>query len=111
MENEVAEKESREPFAHIAGRIVGMLVFLAGIALLVFIFVLAYKAFQNPDMIIPLKELQRDPPLPASYFYARAALLLILLFVMGFVSSLIAARGAQLFFTARRGEVRRAAAD
>lgn len=111
MENEITEITSREPMAHIAGRIVGMLVFLAGIAMLVFIFALAYKSFQNPDLILPITDLQRDPPLPASYFYARAVLLLILLFVMGFVSSLIAARGAQLFFTARRGEVRRATAD
>lgn len=111
MENEIEEKSRREPITHAAGRLVGMLVFLSGIALLVFTFVLAYQAFQNPNLILPLKELQRDPPVPASYFYARAFLLLILLFVMGFVSSLIAARGAQLFFTARSGEVRRAVTD
>lgn len=98
--------ETREPSEQIAGRFVGITVFLAGIILLVLTFVLAYQAFHNPDFLLPMRVIQQTPPPPAMYLYARSALLLLLLMVMGYVASLIAARGAQLFFTARR-EVRR----
>jgi len=96
------EKGSREPSEQIAGRFVGIVVFLAGIILLVLTFVLAYQAFHNPEVLLPVRDIQRMPP---TYLYARSILLLVLLFVMGYVASLIAARGAQLFFTARK-EVR-----
>jgi hypothetical protein len=96
---------NREPSEHIAGRIIGMLVFLGGIALLVLTFVLAYQGFHNTDILLPMRDLARTSHTPPSYVYARAGLLLILLFVMGYVASLIASRGAQLFFSARK-EVR-----
>lgn len=98
--------EGQEPSEQIAGRFVGIGVFLAGIVLLVLTFVLAYQAFHNPDILLPMRDLQRTPPVSPTLFYARAALLLLLLFVMGYVASLIAARGAQLFFSARK-EARR----
>lgn len=106
MVDHFEEQVDNEPSEQIAGRFVGIAVFLAGIILLVLTFVLAYQAFHNPDLLLPMRDLQRTPPTPTSYFYARAGLLLVLLFAMGYVASLIAARGAQLFFTARK-EVRR----
>ncbi|HEY3376687.1 MAG TPA: hypothetical protein VGL77_04250 [Armatimonadota bacterium] len=99
------EVEGREPSEQVAGRFVGIVVFLAGIILLVLTFVLAYQAFHNPELLLPMHVMQTPTTVPPNFFYARAGLLLILLFVMGYVASLIAARGAQLFFTARK-EVR-----
>jgi hypothetical protein len=95
------EKAPREPAEHTAGRFVGILVFLAGIALLVLTFNIAYQAFHQPDILLPLRYLQ-SPKVSPTFIYMRAALLLVLLFVMGYVASLIAARGAQLFFSARK---------
>lgn len=105
------ERDNREPSEQIAGRFVGIIVFLAGVFLLILTFVLAYQAFHRPDVLLPMSEIQRMPPVPPTYFYARAGLLLVLLFAMGYVASLIAARGAQLFFTARKEVVRGSASD
>jgi len=95
-------KPEREPSEQIAGRFVGMLVFLAGIAMLIFAFVLTFRAFNNPNLIVPMAALQRIPPPSPAAVYLPALLRLILLFAMGYIGSLIAARGAQLFFSARR---------
>ena len=104
MDDEFGEApREREPSEQVAGRFVGLLVFLGGIALLALAFTLAYQAFHNPELIIPLRELRRTPaPAPATV-YVPAVLRLILLFAMGYIASLIAARGAQMFFSARRG--------
>ena len=109
MKEQFDEKEEHEPAEEIAGRFVGIAVFLAGIVLLVLTFVLAYQAFHNPEILLARSDLQ-SPNASASYVYARAGLLLILLFVMGYVASLIAARGAQMFFSARK-EVQRVSID
>ncbi|HEX2948478.1 MAG TPA: hypothetical protein VHV83_02740 [Armatimonadota bacterium] len=96
------ENSENEPSEQIAGRFVGIVVFLAGIVLLVLTFILAYQAFHNPDVLLPVQSIRNVPPVSPTFFYARAFVLLLLLFVMGYVASLIAARGAQLFFSARR---------
>lgn len=101
MDDQLDVKKTREPAEHIAGRFVGMVVFLAGIVLLVMTFNMAYQAFHQPDILLPLRSVQ-SPTASASYVYARAGVLLMLLFVMGYLASLIAARGAQMFFSARK---------
>ena len=86
-----------------------MAVFLLGIGLLVLAFVLTYQAFHNPDLIIPRHFTAGPTGAPPTVVYLQIALKLVLLFAMGYIASLIAARGAQLFFSARK-EARRAAA-
>ena len=98
------QKTSREPSEQVAGRVVGILVFLGGIAILVFAFVLAYKAFHNPELIVPLSVLRQNPPPSPASVYVPAALRLVLLFGIGYFGSLIAAQGAQFFLSARREE-------
>jgi len=101
MNDELNEKIDREPAEQIAGRFVGIAVFLAGIVLLIVTFSMAYQAFHQPDILLPLSSLQ-SPTTSVSSVYARAGVLLVLLFVMGYLASLIAARGAQLLFSARK---------
>jgi len=102
------EVEVREPPIQIAGRFLGVVVFLVGIAMLGLAFSLAYQAFKNPEMLIATRALQQvPPPSPLEAVYLPLALKLLLLFVMGYIGSLVAGRGAHLFFSAKR-EVRRA---
>ncbi|MHB9129463.1 MAG: hypothetical protein ACYDBB_00040 [Armatimonadota bacterium] len=110
MVDDVNNVESNEPSEQIAGRFVGMLVFLTGIAMLVVVFITAYLAFRDPGLIVPLSQLKQTPPPPPALVYLPAILKIILLFAMGYFGSLIAARGAQFFFSAKK-EVRRAAGD
>jgi len=102
------DAEVREPAIQIAGRFLGIVVFLVGIAMLGLAFSLAYQAFQNTDLLIPTALMQKDPPPPLLTAVVIPVILkLVLLFAMGYIGSLIAARGAYLFFSAKR-EVRRA---
>ena len=110
MAENPAERREREPAEHIAGRVLGIGVFLAGIAMLIIAFVLAFQAFHDPDKIIPLGQLDVKPAPNPTKTYLIMFLRLLLLFIMGYLGSLIAARGAHLFFTARR-EPQRAAGD
>lgn len=104
------EPEVREPPIQIAGRFLAVVVFLVGIAMLSLAFSLAYRAFNNPDMLIPPKALSSLPPTSLVEVCIPTILKLILLFAMGYIGSLVASRGAHLFFSAKRG-VRRAPAD
>lgn len=99
--------ETREPAIQIAGRFLGIVVFLVGIAMLGLAFSLAYRAFNEPDLLIPMQDLTRITATMPSLVYLRIVLKLVLLFAMGYIGSLVAARGAYLFFSAKR-EVRRA---
>lgn len=107
MEN-YHEPASHDPSEVVAGRFVGMAVFLLGIGLLILAFVVTYQAFHNPDLIIPRQLLKATTAASTTGLYIVIALKLVLLFAMGYIGSLIAARGAQLFFSARK-EARRAA--
>jgi len=101
------ETEIREPAIQTAGRFLGVVVFLVGIGMLAMAFVLAFKAFSHPDLLISIAALKQVPPPPPALVYVPTILKLLLLFVMGYIGSLIAARGAQFFFSAKR-EGRRA---
>ena len=107
MADNYHESEGREPAIQIAGRFLGVVVFLVGIGMLAMAFMLAFKAFSNPDMLISTAALRKVPPPPPAVVYVPTALKLLLLFVMGYIGSLVAARGAQFFFSAKR-EARRA---
>ncbi len=103
-------RPDREPSEHTLGRILGILVFLAGIVMLVVAFVLAFQAFHNPRIIIPDAAITGPTDTVPLVVWVQAFLRLILLFIMGYLGSLIAARGAHLFFSAKR-EPGRAAGD
>ncbi len=100
--------DSREPSTNVVGRVIGMIVFLGGIGMLAFVFYLAFAAFNNPNLLVPLDTLKHTPPPSPVSVYLRPLIKLILLFAMGYFGSLIASRGAQLFFSSR-GELRRVA--
>jgi len=99
--------DTREPAIQIAGRFLGIVVFLVGIAMLGLSFSLAYRAFNDPDSLISIRDLTSDAATMPAVIYLRIVLKLVLLFAMGYIGSLVAARGAYLFFSAKR-EVRRA---
>jgi hypothetical protein len=104
------EPEVHEPPIQVAGRFLAVVVFLVGIAMLGLAFSLAYKAFNNTEMLIPMRALSRVPPPSLIEVCLPTGLKLILLFAMGYIGSLVASRGAHLFFSAKRG-ARRASAD
>ncbi|MCE5314340.1 MAG: hypothetical protein ABFD49_04550 [Armatimonadota bacterium] len=87
----------------LVGRIVGMLVFLAGVGILVFVFVAAYQYFDSNTILL-------KPTTPVSATSSttsrlgESALLLFgrigLLVVMAIAGSQVASRGIQLYFAA-----------
>ncbi len=106
MVDNLIETTDREPAEQVAGRFVGLFVFFIGIAILVLTFALCYQVFQHPEAIIPSKELAEHniPNWPLALLPPLVRFLVLL--AMAYIGSLIAARGAQFFFSARR-EVRR----
>ena len=89
-------------------RILGVLVFLAGISLLVFVFKTAHTMFTSNTM-----GLQLAAPKGAQAGIATAALgvsaiklfiRIILLLLMAFVGSLISSKGISLYFAATKTE-------
>jgi hypothetical protein len=79
--------------------------------MLVISFMLAFQAFHDPKIIIPDQYITGTRQTVPTIVYLQALLRLILLFIMGYLGSLIAARGAHLFFTARRETNRAPAGD
>ncbi len=107
MVDNIEEIIDREPSAQVAGRFVGLVVFLIGIAILVLTFSLTYQAFQNTDTIISAKEITGRAITNWTPIVIRVGLRFLLLIAMAYIGSLIAARGAQFFFSSRK-EARRA---
>ncbi|MHB9035507.1 MAG: hypothetical protein ACYC64_02490 [Armatimonadota bacterium] len=87
----------------LVGRIVGMLVFLAGVGILVFVFVAAFQYF-NSNAILLKPATPASETLPATSRLGESALLLFgriaLLIVMAIAGSQVASRGIQLYFAA-----------
>ena len=87
----------------LVGRIVGMLVFLAGIGILVFVFIAAYQYF-NSNAIILKPSAPATATTPATTRLGESAVLLFgriaLLIVMAIAGSQVASRGIQLYFAA-----------
>jgi NADH:ubiquinone oxidoreductase subunit 5 (subunit L)/multisubunit Na+/H+ antiporter MnhA subunit len=90
--------DTREPAIQIAGRFLGIVVFLVGIAMLGLSFSLAYRAFNEPDLLIPIQDLTRNTATMPSLVYLRIVLKLVLLFAMGYIGSLVAATGIMIAY-------------
>lgn len=84
----------------LTGRIIGAIVFLAGIGILVFVFVLAFGFFNAPGSGIQITQGAGAAPATSQLGAAATKIFvqLALLVVMAIVGSLIAARGIQFYF-------------
>jgi hypothetical protein len=92
----------------ILGRVVGMLVFLVGVCLLVFVFMQAFQLFGlTPEKALGLHftgDPKKDPLL--AQIGSQFGLLLLkvaFLFIMALAASLISQRGINLYFSAMQG--------
>ncbi len=85
----------------IAARIVGMIVFISGIALLVIVFGIAFKFFSAESNAMQAS-VNNTTAAPVTAKLGQSALSLIirigLLIVMALVGSLLASRGIQFYF-------------
>ena len=91
------------------GRVVGMLVFLGGVSLLIFVFVVAYQLFTaSPSAALGIKitgDPKRDPAMLT--LGAQVAWLIFRIVYLAFMSiagSLLANKGIQLYFSALGGK-------
>jgi len=92
---------SAKPQADRPGRLLALLVFLVGIGMLVFVFATALHLFQSPvPGLEPLQTPGAPPPPAANIGTALADFVrrLLLLMVMTLVGSLLASKGAHLYF-------------
>ena len=90
-----------KPHADLTGRLLALLVFLTGVGMLVFVFVTALHLFQSPvPGLEPLHTPGAPPPPAANIGTALAdfARRLLLLMVMTLAGSLLASKGAHLYF-------------
>lgn len=89
------------PQADLPGRLLALLVFLVGVGMLVFVFVTALHLFQSPvPGLEPLQKVGAAPPPAANIGTALADFVrrLLLLMVMTLAGSLLASKGAHLYF-------------
>lgn len=93
----------------VAGKILGLVVFAGGVVLLVLVFLWAYHLFMNYADAgrmwtqAPSKVNQEPSPSQMGTVLGLGALRILLLFPMGYLASLVAAKGLQLFGAARGG--------
>lgn len=88
-------------------RILGIVVFVVGIAVLVVTFIQAYRLFTTPEaLLIPAPtDANEDAAAPGLGINALVLLRQIgLLFIMALVGSLVASRGIQLYFRGTPGD-------
>ncbi len=89
------------PQSDLPGRLLALLVFLTGVGMLVFVFVTALHLFQSPvpGLALPVAAGTTAPP-AANIGAALAQFVrdLLLLGVMTLVGSLLASKGAHLYF-------------
>jgi len=87
--------------ADASGRLLALLVFLAGVGMLVFVFSTALHLFQSPvPGLAPLQAPGAPPPPAANIGTALADFVrrLLLLLVMTMAGSILASMGAHLYF-------------
>lgn len=92
---------SAKPQADHPGRLLALLVFLVGVGMLVFVFVTALHLFQSPvPGLEPLQTPGAPPPPAVNIGTALADFVrrLLLLMVMTLAGSLLASKGAHLYF-------------
>jgi hypothetical protein len=92
---------SAKPQADLPGRLLALLVFLAGVGILIFVFVTALHLFQSPvPGLEPLQKPGAPPPAASNIGTALVdfARRLLLLMIMTLAGSLLASRGAHLYF-------------
>ena len=92
----------------ILGRIVGMLVFLIGVALLLWVFYSAYGLYQLPPAAALGLKFTGDPKKdPAAMVigtqFGWLLIRIIFLFLMSIAGSLVANKGINLYFSAMQG--------
>ncbi len=90
-----------KPQADLPGRLLALLVFLVGVGMLIFVFVTALHLFQSPvPGLEPLQKPGAPPPPAANIGTALAdfARRLLLLMVMTLAGSILASKGAHLYF-------------
>ena len=89
--------------ADLSCRLVALLVFLLGVGMLIFVFVTALHLFQSPAPgLAPLQTPGAPPPAAANIGVSLAGLArdLLLLGMMTLAGSLLASKGAHLYFSA-----------
>lgn len=82
-------------------RVLGMVIFIAGIGVLVFVFIMAYRMFTAPNMGLAVAPGAEGGPSSVQNLGSSALVMVLriaLLFIMALVGSLIAGRGIQLYF-------------
>jgi hypothetical protein len=99
-----ARPKARKQRGSVSGAVLGILVFLVGVALLLFTFKLAYEMF----MVAPQDALGIKPKQPldlgqAGQSFVGLLVKVLLLAVMGLMGSLIANRGVSMFSGSRLG--------
>lgn len=92
----------------VLGRVTGMLVFLLGVGLLLFVFYHAYDLFtMKPTAALGLSltgDPKRDPNVTAIGVQLAGLLIRVaLLFLMSIAGSLVANKGINLYFSAMQG--------
>jgi hypothetical protein len=89
------------------GRVIGIVVFVGGVGLLAFVFIMALRFFHSPMGALPTGPAHGSTA-PATTQLGESALKLLgrigLLVVMTIVGSMLAGRGVQLYFAATGGK-------
>lgn len=86
--------------ADLVGRIAGLLVFMAGVGLLGFVFLIAYHWFTTPSATVPTSPNPASSATTVSQLGKSMVVILekiALLTIMTIAASLVASRGAQLY--------------
>ena len=83
------------------GRAIGIVIFIVGIVLLAVVFVLAILTFRQLPQILASDQ---PPPQGILTLLAIAAVRAVFLMVMGYVSSLLASKGLELYSASRASQ-------
>ena len=88
----------RANISALAGRGLGVLVFLAGVGSLVFVFIMSYRMFKSPVTIGESASSAAGVTASVGVILTR----IVLLFVMILVGSLVAGKGVQMYGAVHR---------
>lgn len=93
------------PRSDLFGRIIGFLVFLGGICIIVFVLMLAFEMFRDPNVGLPppAASSEKTSAVDIGVGFGKLLVRILLLFLGSIGGSLIANRGIQLYFSALQG--------